>query len=405
MRKLVILAVAAAFAAVLTAATLGRPQSLKSRTVLVEAVNRPCVAAPVEVVLTPPRPGAFVTVRTGKTVVPAQVRPQGNSLVVTWIVHDLAKGAKRTYEVQFSEKARSVGVPRVRVSRTAANADIMIGDELFARYDTVTGPNKPFFFPVFAPGHKQVVRGLPSAPRPGETTDHPHHQGLWFTHGSVNGEDYWALTQSKTVHAAYRNVTGGPVCGGFTAITNWINKAGARVAEDTRDFLVYEMAGARVMDVSIAVRPVGGPLVFGDTKEGTFGIRLPDSMRLRGGDGHIVNSEGVTDGATWGKRASWVDYVGSVDGATVGVAILEHPTSFRHPTHWHVRDYGLFCANPFGIHDFEQGKPAGTGDHTVQPGGALKLRYRLIFHAGDTNQARIAERWGDYADPPRVTLR
>ncbi|MBM3495697.1 MAG: hypothetical protein FJX72_15440, partial [Armatimonadetes bacterium] len=156
---------------------------------------------------------------------------------------------------------------------------------------------------------------------------------------------------------------------------------------------------------TVTVRPVGAPLVFGDTKEGSFGLRLPDTMRLKGGDGRIVNSEGVSGGATWGKRAAWVDYSGVVEGSTVGVAILDHPSSFRHPTHWHVRDYGLFCANPFGIHDFESGKPPATGQLTVPMGGALKLRYRLIFHAGDAEQARIADRWGDFAEPPTVEVR
>ena len=380
---------------------------------LVEAVHHACLAEPVEVMLTPPSAGAAVTVKADGIAVPSQVRRQGKKLAVAWIVRDLPRGAKRSYVVEFGGKPKPSGFRQVavkiglppRMNSLAANADIMLGEHLFARYDTTTGPNKPFFHPIFAPGQKQVVRGLSSSPRPGETTDHPHHQGLWFTHGAVNGEDYWALTQSKTIHARYRDVISGPVFGGFTAVTRWINKAGAPIAEDTRECRVYELAGARVMDVTIVMRPIGGPLQFGDTKEGTFGIRLPDSMRLRGGDGRIVNSEGVKDGETWGKRAAWVDYYGTVDGATVGVAIMDHPSSFRHPTHWHVRDYGLFCANPFGVHDFEKDKPAGTGDHLVRLGETLKLRYRLIFHAGDTLAARIADRWADYAQPPSVTLR
>ena len=50
---------------------------------------------------------------------------------------------------------------------------------------------------------------------------------------------------------------------------------------------------------------------------------------------------------TWptrgGKASPRVDYVGPGSrGQTVGVAILNHPESFRYPTTWHVRDYGLF---------------------------------------------------------------
>jgi hypothetical protein len=25
----------------------------------------------------------------------------------------------------------------------------------------------------------------------GESDDHPHHIGFWFTHGDVNGKDFW----------------------------------------------------------------------------------------------------------------------------------------------------------------------------------------------------------------------
>jgi len=47
------------------------------------------------------------------------------------------------------------------------------------------------------------------------------------------------------------------------------------------------------------------------------------------------------------KHADWCDYYGSIGGKTVGIAMFDHPSNPRHPTTWHVRDYGLFAANPF----------------------------------------------------------
>src|SRR5690606_24989744 len=126
-----------------------------------------------------------------------------------------------------------------------------------------------------------------------------------------------------------------------------------------------------------------GPLVFGDTKEGSFGVRVPTAMDVdRKQGGKITTSEGADDGAAWGKQASWVDYCGPVDGEVVGIAILNHPESFRYPTHWHVRTYGLFAANPFGIHDFT-GAAAGAGNLELAAGESITLRYRVIFHKGD----------------------
>ena len=61
-------------------------------------------------------------------------------------------------------------------------------------------------------------------------------------------------------------------------------------------------------------------VVFGDSKEGVFGVRVPTSMDVEqkvnksAEPGHIINSEGLTDAAAWGKPASWVDYFGKVAG-------------------------------------------------------------------------------------------
>jgi hypothetical protein len=130
----------------------------------------------------------------------------------------------------------------------------------------------------------------------------------------------------------------------------------------------------------------------------TMQLAPTPAMKAKGqtARGHIVNSEGQTDGGTWGKRAAWCDYYGPVDGHVVGVAIFDHPSNPKHPTWWHVRDYGLFAANPFGVHDFER-KPAGTGDIKIPSGESLTFKYRFYFHKGDDKQGKVAERYSEYA--------
>jgi hypothetical protein len=86
----------------------------------------------------------------------------------------------------------------------------------------------------------------------------------------------------------------------------------------------------------------------------------------------------VTGKDTWGKQAPWCDYSGPVDGKTLGVAIFDHPSNPRHPTWWHVRDYGLFAANPFGVHDFEK-KPQGTGDLKVEAGKSITFKVQVLL--------------------------
>jgi hypothetical protein len=157
-----------------------------------------------------------------------------------------------------------------------------------------------------------------------------------------------------------------------------------------------------MIDFEVTVKATAGAVAFGDTKEGAFGLRVASSMDVkRGQGGKITNAEGITDLAAWGKSSPWVDYAGPVERQTVGIAILNHPTSFRFPTTWHVRDYGLFAANPFGWHDFGRGE---SGTHTIPAGGTMVLRYRVILHRGDTASADVPRAFEAYARPPRITL-
>lgn len=86
---------------------------------------------------------------------------------------------------------------------------------------------------------------------------------------------------------------------------------------------------------------------FGETKEaGILAVRVAPSMNGSRG-GLISNSEGgVGEGDCWGRKASWCDYSGEVDGEMMGIAILDHPDNPNFPTRWHVRDYDLFATNP-----------------------------------------------------------
>jgi hypothetical protein len=139
-----------------------------------------------------------------------------------------------------------------------------------------------------------------------------------------------------------------------------------------------------------------GPVEMADMKDAGVYIRVPDSMAVdRRLGGTIVNSAGQRDADSWSRTATWVDYHGPVEGDHLGIAILNHPTSFRHPTAWHVRTYGLFCANPFGMK--QMNPEAESGAVSLPAGGRISLRHRFIFHVGDEQQAGIAEAYDTYA--------
>jgi hypothetical protein len=277
-------------------------------------------------------------------------------------------------------------------------------DQKLLTIDRVDSGNKPFFFPLVGPTGDSLTRAYPMLTVPGEDRDHPHQKSCWFTHGNVNQVDFWGETRnSGTIRESARTiVASGPVVGRLATTNDWNRPDGKRVCQDQRITTFYATQDARVIDFEIKIVASDGPVTFGDTKEGTFGLRVASSMDVaKKTGGQITNAEGLTDDKAWGQASPWVDYVGPVNDKTAGVAILNHPASFRYPTTWHVRTYGLFAANPFGWHDF--GKKE-KGDYTVPHGQSITFRYRVILHNGDTGAAGLTQRFKSYAEPPRIEI-
>ncbi len=284
-----------------------------------------------------------------------------------------------------------------------ANIAILLDQNLVSEYRTDIGA-KPFLFPLVGPTGNSYTRAYPMETLAGEDRDHPHQRSLWFTHGKVNGIDFWSEQKGHGTikETARTSIVSGHVLGRLGTSDDWIGPDGRKVCEDERVLTFYKTANARVIDFEIVLKAAPGPVTFGDTKEGMFGLRVASSMdvdRKRGG--RIVNAEGLVDGQAWGKASPWVDYSGPIDGKTVGIAILNHPRSFRYPTTWHVRTYGLFAANPFGWRDFGLSNP---GDYTLPAGGRLWFGYRVILHEGDATSARIADAFERYGEPPTIDV-
>ncbi len=284
------------------------------------------------------------------------------------------------------------------VEKSDDGVTVKVNGQLMTRYLIKSGP-KPILFPVIGPTGKEMTRGYPMRPvTPDEKADHPHHRSLWFTHGSVNGVDFWSegKDHGDIVHREFVKVEAGPQAVIVTR-NDWKGPDGKRVCEDERTFTFGANDSARWIDADLVVKAPDGDVTFGDTKEGAFGVRVAGTMDVTAKKGgKIVNNQGQTDDAAWGKPAAWVDYHGPVDGQTLGIAILNHPTSFRYPNHWHVRTYGLFTANPFGLHDFPDGKDL-NGAHTIKKGETMVLRYRVLLHQGDEKQGRVAESFAEYS--------
>ncbi|MDQ1470450.1 MAG: hypothetical protein QOJ99_1930 [Bryobacterales bacterium] len=280
---------------------------------------------------------------------------------------------------------------------------------------------KPYLWPLRAASGTQVTRQFPLEDAPGDSKDHPHHRGLAFGHADLNGLNYWANEafnpgrKGKIVLDKVERIDSGSKTGLIKASFNWVDGAGAPLLADTRSITFYSNPGVRMVDFDIVVRAIV-TAKFGDTHEGSFGVRVapwleePDPEYLpkaAGGEtrpkepkrtGLISSSEGrKKEAEVRGTRANWADYSGETPlGEKLGIAIFDPPGNPRHPTYWHTRGYGMFAANIFGVKDLGKNQTE-DGSMTLKPGEELRFRYRVVIHPGSAAEAQMDKMYADYA--------
>jgi hypothetical protein len=289
----------------------------------------------------------------------------------------------------------------VTITRGKDRIDVVIGGKPFTTLYSGGEATKPYLHPLRAADGKIVTRRYPMEVVEGESRDHQHHRGLWFSHGEVNGINFWENEASykekrpnigPIVPEKPSKITSGKDQGSIDSVFAWKDTNGKVLLTETRKMIFYDKPSERVIDFDIVLKAVD-KVNFVDTKEGTFAIRLADSMSEKKG-GLMTNAEGASGmKKVWGKPSPWVKYVGDVEGEKIAVAILDHPGNPKHPTYWHSRDYGLFAANIFGEHDFFNDKTR-NGGVTIEPGKELRFRYRVIIAAADADVAKAYAAYG-----------
>jgi hypothetical protein len=315
----------------------------------------------------------------------------------------------------------TAGPVPVTVTRTDTTVDFKVGDELVTRYHVGPDVAKPYFWPLNAPGDVPATRGWPMQKGlPKETTDHVHQKSGWFCHGDVipegielkvrsadkniKGVDFWSEAKGHGVIACVEVSDPKPSAHAGTVATRneWRAPDGTQILDEQRTISVRNLGDARLIVLDIDLKASVCPITFGDTKEGSMGVRVNDEFRLTApkSDGVVTAADGTTVKAPakdnlpmWGKRSDWNDYSGSVDGKTVGIAIFDDPKNNPRAA-WHTRAYGLMAANPFGRASF----PGMKGELVkLAKGEHLKLRYGILLHTGDAKAGKVAEHFATFA--------
>ncbi|MCM8820817.1 MAG: PmoA family protein [Candidatus Omnitrophica bacterium] len=312
-------------------------------------------------------------------------------------------------EIKFSVKKidSSPSFVKLTNNKNEGRVDIFIQEQLFTSYNYSEKVVRPYLFPVLGPSGKIILRTPAKEGNP-EKIDHPHHRGIWVAHGDINGTDNWSELpgHGRTVHQRFIEITSGPVFGKIHAISNWVSNKGEKILEEERVIVIYNLpVGMQIIDHHLFLRASETETVFRDTKEsGLLSIRVNPVMEERSG-GFMVNSYGAKGEAEcWGKRAEWCDYCGEIEGVKCGISVFDYPSNLRYPTWWHIRNYGLYTANFFGLSDFTGDKKI-SGTYILPYGEEMKLYHRIYIHSGYTEEANVSERYLNFIYPPEAMIK
>ncbi|QDT40097.1 hypothetical protein Pan241w_01500 [Gimesia alba] len=272
----------------------------------------------------------------------------------------------------------------VELKKQGSKINVSIDGKLFATYNTSDDLPKPFFSPVRAADGTIITRSLV------DPEDHPHHKGIWVAVDEVNEVDFWA-EKGKIKNSGVKIVRakGNPA---ILKVTNqWLGEDDKPIVTENTVISIY---ANRLMTYNITFKAGAKPVVFEDTKEGLFGIRLPNGMREKE-NGSVENNKGVKGTKdTWGKPTEWIDYYGPLNGKVYGVTLMDSPENYK-KSRYHVRNYGLFTISPFGDHAYTNKKQPADPKH-LKPGQKLNLKYGLYIHSGNTKQGKVADAYKQF---------
>ncbi len=310
--------------------------------------------------------------------------------------------------------APSPGV-QVKPDEAHRRVNITIDGQPFTSYLWPATLKKPVLYPLVTDEGLTVTRGYPLEPRPNERVDHPHHAGMWFNYGNVNGSDFWNNSDAikpedrskmgTILHTRIVSAKSGADRGELVVDSVWVTGKDQKIFDQTTRYIFWRRAHERIIDQIITLKALDR-VVFNDDKEGVLGIRVAhwlESPDEKGGvfldangrptqvaavdtheaTGVYLTSEGIKGGAAWGTRGKWCSLTGHTGDHTVTIAILDHPKNPGYPTYWHARGYGLFAANPLGRSIFDPRQP--PFNYTLEKGQTATFRYRVMLVSNEVS--------------------
>ncbi|MDO9339011.1 MAG: PmoA family protein [Bacteroidales bacterium] len=277
-----------------------------------------------------------------------------------------------------------VSAAKITAVKVGSKINVTVNGKYFTSYIFSNDEKYPFFYPVNGP----VSGGSVTSMRNGE---YPHHSSLFFGCDQVNGGNYWqeGLERGRIISVNAEILKQG---GDTVIITDeciWSRPGALSPVKDTRKIIITSPSvSVSQIDVEIKMEMLID-VTIRKTNHSLFSARMAADLSVKNG-GTMINAEGIkSEKDTFGKNSPWMDFYGKRGEAIEGLAIFQYPSNPWYPSPWFTRDYGFMSPTPMYW-------PENEKETFMKKGTVLNLRYRVLVHAGDHIQAKIAEAFENY---------
>jgi hypothetical protein len=321
--------------------------------------------------------------------------------------------------------------PGFQVAELPAEKKVSIrwADQLIAEYVYPDSLFKPVLYPLQTLSGLNVTRNYPFKRVAGERADHPHQAGVFFTHESVNGFDFWNLSTAiplknrsaygRIVHTRTVCAQGLPDRATLITTSRWQSYDGSEaLLEELTTHVFTRQENWLIYDRTTELRALQ-PVQFKEQKDALLGIRVARALELPNewvdpfvesnlqigsprkdnsrATGNFLNQSGQQGETVWGKRSPWLALSGQLESKNISLLVFDHPANLNHPPHWHARGYGLVAANPLGTSIFSEGQ--SPTNLQLRPGERIAFRYRLLLSEEKLTPAQIEKRYQQFLRP------
>lgn len=294
--------------------------------------------------------------------------------------------------------------------------EVFVDGKFFTAYIYPDNMEKQSLYPIASASGKLITRGYPLDPRPFERTDHPHHVGLWFNFGDVNGLDFWNNSfaikpKDKPKYGTIKFlkiVSENPAKRTLVTNSEWVDFENKVLLNEESTFVFEGSDQFRSIERTTKLT-AKQTVTFTENKEGILGLRLdrafeepstkPEKfldangnvtdvplMNNKGVNGVYRNAEGVTGGNVWSKRSPWVALRADKEGEVITIVIFDNKNNVNYPAWSHARGYGLFATNNFGGRAVD--KNSAEVKLVLKPGESIVFKHKIVI-GGDLSDSEL----------------